>query len=925
MEDIMRFAAHRAVQPPGDDLGLLVPAYGSTATSDFLSDVTAATNLREAKQLAAQQRRRAPRPPDQELGQQLEKVVASGGKKEVLDAIHRATDLTSQSWLANRSTAARAAAGDALLAATLDAGASEAERSGALRHLKLILVAEQVAAGKLPTNAEITDFLQRAIVLLPKVGVPAGAQAVVPAARTEATATVPAMAVNAGRAEFEVRRQPDPVMIVEEAHAALRELGRRASGGSTTLSTGGGNGEAAGEGSELAIARFSATMREPMDSTENVLRALRGTGVALTHIGPMPARERPTFQIVRTPRTGALVRPPGVLDLLVVRQKPVGYEHGDIAHIENVLMGETRERLHRRVETTESTVAQLEERTSEQEKETQTNTRNEMASETSAQTRIDAKAEGHVNVQASYGVAKITADASAGFSYSRETSDKNASKYAKEVTERAAAKLTERIQTQRLTRTTTQIDEMVKHTFDAREATGNVVGVYRWVDRIYECELWQYDGRLVFEFEIPEPAKYFRWFRDLERAVPGAGTPPRTLEELGLGDPTTYTAEAIPILQRELGLTGLRLPPPITQVVPFTISKPPQTAWKKPDDDTTASQDFVSVDVQIPAGYYAVSVSYQARAVGYNRNVQMKIGSQWSNVADEGAGATHPGGEDVAQDWVQDANWPGWGIPDQPTGMLKISAYSFAAGFEILGALTCLADPTVLRTWQLDLHEKALAAYAGLRNAYDARARATSTLRQQITARPAEELRRIESNELKHAVIELLEGPGTVGEQGWIGDGDGGPALRPDVARYGRTVQFLEQAFEWMNLDAVYYPYFWAPRASWPTLMAETDADPMFAQFLQAGSARVTVPVTPGFERLAQAYLAGWGVWGGGDAPGVDDPLYRGIAAEILERIDGPVDGRRVRGPWRISLPTTLVHLQEDSTLPAPPPLTPGP
>jgi hypothetical protein len=54
----------------------------------------------------------------------------------------------------------------------------------------------------------------------------------------------------------------------------------------------------------------------------------------------------------------AITRPIGVGDLQVVRQKLIGYEPGDISHIENVLEGELLRRSTRREEVNELTITQ---------------------------------------------------------------------------------------------------------------------------------------------------------------------------------------------------------------------------------------------------------------------------------------------------------------------------------------------------------------------------------------------------------------------------------------------------------------------------------------------------------------------------------------------------------------------------------------
>jgi hypothetical protein len=61
-------------------------------------------------------------------------------------------------------------------------------------------------------------------------------------------------------------------------------------------------------------------------------------------------------------------------------------------------------------------------------------------------------------------------------------------------------------------------------------------------------------------------------------------------------------------------------------------------------------------------------------------------------------------------------------------------------------------------------------------------------------------------------------------------------------------IQFLEQAFEWPYMMYSLYPYYWADQPSWPGLAQIEDTDPLHAEFLQAGAARVVVPVRPGYE-----------------------------------------------------------------------------
>jgi len=96
--------------------------------------------------------------------------------------------------------------------------------------------------------------------------------------------------------------------------------------------------------------------------------------------------------------------------------------------------------------------------------------------------------------------------------------------------------------------------------------------------------------------------------------------------------------------------------------------------------------------------------------------------------------------------------------------------------------------------------------------------------------------------------------------------------------------------------------------------MVMQDADANFTDFLRAGSARLVVPVRPGFEIAVCHHL---GVkplipWRAGTPPIVDEEPYLSIAEEIKSSetaLEKPV---RIDKPWPVKLPTTLVILRDE-------------
>jgi hypothetical protein len=138
-----------------------------------------------------------------------------------------------------------------------------------------------------------------------------------------------------------------------------------------------------------------------------------------------------------------------------------------------------------------------------------------------------------------------------------------------------------------------------------------------------------------------------------------------------------------------------------------------------------------------------------------------------------------------------------------------------------------------------------------------------------------------------------------------------------EAAAEGAYVRFFEQGFEWDQMQYVFYPYFWARKATWVERFTKQEVDPLFLEFLRAGSARVVVPVRPGFELAVTHFLETGKLWGGeGEPPQIGTPLYVSIVDEIRERTGAPKGEIPVGEPWDVRVPTALVLVREESDLP---------
>jgi hypothetical protein len=115
----------------------------------------------------------------------------------------------------------------------------------------------------------------------------------------------------------------------------------------------------------------------------------------------------------------------------------------------------------------------------------------------------------------------------------------------------------------------------------------------------------------------------------------------------------------------------------------------------------------------------------------------------------------------------------------------------------------------------------------------------------------------------------------------------------------------------------VFYPYFWGRKSEWVDKLNYQDVDPLFQQFLKAGYCRAVVPVRPSFEGAVDHFMHFGEPWFGGPLPPVTSPLYIAIADELAQQLGRPGNEVPEGDPWEVHVPTTLVKLRADGTLPS--------
>src|SRR5262249_13817159 len=151
----------------------------------------------------------------------------------------------------------------------------------------------------------------------------------------------------------------------------------------------------------------------------------------------------------------------------------------------------------------ETTTVTTEEREEESRRDLQSTERFELQHEIQNTIKTDNSFKAGVDLSGTIGPISLSAYAKYDYSLSKQESDRLATNYAKEVTDKSLSRLLEKKTVQRTVRELEEVEETNKHSFANPSAT-SASGVYRWLDKVYRAKVIDYGKRLFYEFVVPE-------------------------------------------------------------------------------------------------------------------------------------------------------------------------------------------------------------------------------------------------------------------------------------------------------------------------------------------------------------------------------------------------------------------------------------
>jgi hypothetical protein len=680
-----------------------------------------------------------------------------------------------------------------------------------------------------------------------------------------------------------------------------------------------------GKSGESADSKVSAVLDRPI-----VLPAGLFASAALQ---PVNGTGRPVLALKAGPITHrtdvSQVQPSGIAQLLVLKQHLLRYERTDIAHVENVMIGEKRSRTYRTLDRNEEVLTLDSQTTEERQTELQTAERFMMNRETAKTVKLDEKFGFGLSVSGKYGpMVEFSTNAKADINIVEEESTKSATNYAKDVTARTLAKVVQSVREQRVTTLLKEVEETNLH--QMKNSTGeHVNGMYQFLDKVYQSQVFDYGLRQMFDFMIPEPASWIWHLENSSQTNSKQPDRPPRLEDFAPSAASIH-ASNYQELAAKFGATGITPPPPQYLSASATLKHGEDNA-----DENGQPRSIMAAEVAIPRGYLPYSAIVVPMAVTDNPANPLRLVvtvGKTRLVWEPGDGEFLKRSNDpycIAHTQQEIALYPNnWAHPEQDKIPIEVLAYESAL-YSVNVDTIFQRTPEELDAWRLKVWEALAAAARDSLTKYEqkieelnAAAEAKAYEQQAVGTSPSQNLKIITTELKKQCIASMtrqnFEGFGAMLP---VGADQSAPAPVFDFDKavfQGSYIRFFEQAFEWDQMQFAFYPYFWAAPPTRAARFLRQEVDPVFLDFLQAGSGRVVVPVRPGFEVAVTHFLETGEIWNGaGDPPDITSSLYLPIITELKDRANSPKGEIPVGEPWETRMPTPLVVLRREPALPA--------
>ncbi|WP_201587221.1 hypothetical protein [Psychrobacter jeotgali] len=554
-----------------------------------------------------------------------------------------------------------------------------------------------------------------------------------------------------------------------------------------------------------------------------------------------------------------------VMDLMVVRETLENYEPGEIAHIQNVMAGETIERTHEIVKETENYSENEATTSREEENEFAKSERFEMQDAVQKTVAQALSADAGITASGTYGPAG-TYTATANVAYARASTEakQTARNYAKEITERSLMRIQEDTRKLSTRRILQRVTESNVHKFEG--GSEHVIGQYYWVNKRTVSQVMNWGKRMMYEFVIPEPARLYKSLMASKTKPDFIGILPPLEASFNIQDISRDPDSPLYYLnlQKKYGIDSLMLPPNNEIVDHF--------------DFTVKVHNAASISMgTVPEGYmlYSAEIDFW----GTEKCMLFFAGHHWASGYNNLSARVDiiPPKDGVLTGTITNFH------DEDAHFNTKVDAGG-------AGRIICRLLPETENAWKQEVFSAVLQKVEESQRAYnDAQITAKENVFNPQYGRNPFLNREIERTQLWQLIVSMLSCQhfDRFDAMKQRIQPCGYPQLDFQEAKdEGAFIQFFEQVYEVQQMMYLFYPYFWSQKCEWPKQFDQDSGDALFDKFLASGAARVTIPVRPGMEALALHYEQYGEIWMGEGEPDYDpeSPHFLAMYEEIKSR-----------------------------------------
>lgn len=515
-----------------------------------------------------------------------------------------------------------------------------------------------------------------------------------------------------------------------------------------------------------------------------------------------------------------------VTETLVLRDKTVKYVASDVAHIENVMALEKRERAH-------TFIKQTEDYTETEQTVTTTEERNQHSTERfNVQKQIESQFSAKLDVRAEYNTGKtykLNVDANVSYS----TAQKEAREEFREAVNEAISKIQLEERTKTTRRVLTESKEQNTHGFEPSEAHN--VGKYFHVSKVSEGQVYGHGKRLTIELMIASPwalyehlehEKMMRGF--VPPCVPDVVTPQMIEEDTYQEYSTKFCVGDLP--------EPPKLRPSYSESYAFGKGNAPY--------------------ITVPPGYYGANITIIDHSLSDDKNNQQCI-----------LVIVLPGVENVWVTYKSDEFQDGKSVLSKPMYLTTSMSVQFSEtnldGYQGRIRIDWVSLPVDMGAWQQQVAD--LINTANRKDILSkAKAEYVAAYKEGLADRHPFALKEIMLAEIKRASIYMMcENFERDSVMNMNAQPCGYPEIiRPKAGQEAWDWYFWERCFDWGLMSFVFYDYFWNDKCRWPDKFSPDHPNFLFNAFCRAGLARVMIPVSPGMEEDALWYIKTKEKWG---------------------------------------------------------------